>query len=198
VGHHGHQGTEMPKYKNYYSPIEGAPQHIINADREEHAALRRALAHGFSERSIRDQQPIIKPYIDLLIERLRQKCDDGTTMQDMVMWYNYTMFDVIGDLSLGESFGCLESGEYHPWVRSFFKLAQTGTYLYGASWWPVLQKMIIKCIPKSQIQEQIQMFLMAVRKTKKRMDMVETRADFAQALLDRRDKIVSSLQHVAP
>ncbi|KAG9251084.1 cytochrome P450 ClCP1 [Emericellopsis atlantica] len=190
----GHQTTEMPKYKNYYSPVAGTPQHIVNAEREEHAALRRALSHGFSERSIRDQQTIIKPYIDLLIERLHQKCDNGVTTQDMVMWYNYTMFDVIGDLSFGESFGCLESGEYHPWVRSFFNLAQTGTYLYGASWWPTLQKMIIRSIPKKSIQEQIQMYMMAVQKTKKRMDMVETRADFAQALLDRRDKIGLNMQ----
>lgn len=38
-------------------------------------------------------------------------------MVDLITWLNFFTFDVIGDLSFGESpFSCLAAGEYHPWV----------------------------------------------------------------------------------
>lgn len=32
-------------------------------------------------------------------------------------WFNWTTFDVIGDLGFGSSFGCLKNSAYHPWVQ---------------------------------------------------------------------------------
>lgn len=40
---------------------------------------------------------------------------------DIVRWFNFATFDIIGDLTFGESFGCLESGELHPWIAWVFK-----------------------------------------------------------------------------
>lgn len=102
MGHHGSKNSEMQKYNNYYRPVKGTPTHIINASREEHAGLRRTLAHGFSERRLREQQPIIGGYINLLIQRLGEKSENGTKALDMCTWYNCCMFDVIGDLAFGE------------------------------------------------------------------------------------------------
>lgn len=102
MGHHGSHAAEMQKYEHYYRPVPEIPTHILNSNREEHAALRRALSHGFSEKRIREQQPIIKQYLDLFIQRLKEKSDNGAAPLDMVAWYNYTLFDVIGDLAFGE------------------------------------------------------------------------------------------------
>lgn len=94
--------AEMEKWKNFYRPVEGQPTDIVNAGREEHALLRRTMAHGFSDRSMREQQPLIKGYIDLLIRRLREHGEDGKKPVDLAAWYNFTTFDVIGDLAFGE------------------------------------------------------------------------------------------------
>ena len=44
----------------------------------------------------------------------------------MVQWLNFTTFDIIGDLSLGESFHCLEESHYHSWLSILFTQFRTG------------------------------------------------------------------------
>lgn len=100
MGHKTQGGAEFQKSEAFYRPVEDMPIDIISANREEHSVLRRTLAHGFSDRSMREQQPIIKKYIDLLVQKLRDNCDTGAV--NMAAWYNYTTFDVIGDLAFGE------------------------------------------------------------------------------------------------
>jgi cytochrome P450 len=94
-------GEEFAKWEQHYRPVPGMTIDIVSAGREEHALLRRCLAHGFSDRSMREQQPLIKKYIDLLITRLRERAKPGNKV-DMAAWYNWTTFDVIGDLAFGE------------------------------------------------------------------------------------------------
>jgi cytochrome P450 len=93
--------AEMLKWDKFYKPVDGVPSDIVNAGREEHALLRRAMAHGFSDRSMREQQPLIKGYVDMLIRRLRENGEGGKKL-DIMAWYNFTTFDVIGDLAFGE------------------------------------------------------------------------------------------------
>ncbi|RYP20696.1 hypothetical protein DL765_002646 [Monosporascus sp. GIB2] len=112
--------SEMLKSRTFYAAIRALPLSIINADSEEHSRYRRALSHGFSESSMRQQEPLIARYVDLLLERLAQECGGGRRALNMETWYNYTTFDIIGDLVFGHSFDCLETAEYHPWI-SFIK-----------------------------------------------------------------------------
>ena len=49
----------------------------------------------FSEKALKDQQPLITSYVDKLISRLHEqtaKAEAATV--DLVRWYNYTTFDV--------------------------------------------------------------------------------------------------------
>lgn len=59
---------------------------------------------------------MIQRHIDHLIRRLHEKC--STESSDMTVWFNWATFDIIGDLAFGESFGCLEKAETHPWIAS--------------------------------------------------------------------------------
>jgi cytochrome P450 len=97
----GGGAEDMLKYERFYRPVEDVPRDIVNAGREEHALLRRTMAHGFSDRSMREQQPVIKGYIDLLVGKLMERSEKGEVV-DLAAWYNYTTFDVIGDLAFGE------------------------------------------------------------------------------------------------
>ncbi len=139
---------EMEKSSTFYRGRGIAPN-IISETRENHTLLRKQLAHGFSDRSMREQEPIINSYVDLLIRRLRENCTveqtysdekDSTTTQamatpkalDLKEWYNWTTFDVIGDLAFGESFGCLNNISYHPWVKAIANTIRTGAYFRAA------------------------------------------------------------------
>lgn len=84
MGHRAAGQDEMEKSHRVYRAIKDQPVTLISAKREEHSLVRRQLAHGFSERSMREQQPIITGYIDLLIKRLYENCDGGKAKLDMV------------------------------------------------------------------------------------------------------------------
>lgn len=118
-------GAEIPKHEGFYVLHKDMPRSITNAGRDQHTMLRRGLAHGFSERSMQNQEPIIRGYVDLLMSRLTENCqetesDDTITAQplNLTSWYNWTTFDIIGDLTMGSPFHCLERVDYHPWVKA--------------------------------------------------------------------------------
>jgi len=77
--------------------------------------MRRMLAHAFSTKALMEQEDIIQGYVDLLIKRVGQRYAEKERGPDgeycnLVKWYNYTTFDIIGDLAFGEStaFSCLQ------------------------------------------------------------------------------------------
>ena len=119
---------EMDKFHTFYR-TKGEVLSISSGDREYHGILRRQLAHGFSDKALREQEPLIGKYIDLLIERLHEHSVDPDRVDtetggkarkplNMVSWYNWTTFDVIGDLVFGEPFGSLDRGDWDPWVAA--------------------------------------------------------------------------------
>ncbi|RSL59492.1 hypothetical protein CEP53_005776 [Fusarium sp. AF-6] len=126
------------KYERFYRP-NGGPTDIANSSGTEHQVLRRLLSNGFSDRSLREQEPIVKRYVDLLLQRLHENSERPV---DIISWYNYTTFDVIGDLAFGEPFGCLDNSDYHPWVRIIFEMARFGTVNQTAGYFPLLRSVL--------------------------------------------------------
>ena len=47
--------------------------------------------------------------------------------------------DIIGDLALGESFGCLENAELHPWVKTLNNFLRGMIYAATARWYPLFE-----------------------------------------------------------
>ncbi|KAL4810615.1 benzoate 4-monooxygenase cytochrome P450 [Aspergillus unguis] len=126
-GHKKAGEPEMPKDKQWYVPDPNAQQ-IIFSDRERHSHFRRLLSHGFSDRALRGQEPLLRKYTDLLIANLSKASKSGQPV-NVVQWYNSITFDIIGDLTFGEPFGCLETGILHPWIRDMFLTIRGTLYL---------------------------------------------------------------------
>ncbi|OQE09481.1 hypothetical protein PENVUL_c006G00923 [Penicillium vulpinum] len=119
---------QRPKDQHYLSIGPNQTPSILRADDQTHARHRRSLSHGFSEGSLQRQEVIVKGYVDLLIQRLHGLAEPGSATVDMACWYNYTTFDIIGDLAFGESFGCLQNSQYHFWVSVIFSHFRTATW----------------------------------------------------------------------
>lgn len=100
---------DMIKDPEFYVRNPDAPT-IVNGNHEEHARYRRLYSPGFSARSLREQEPLIQNYVNMFISSLSRLCENGETSTDMVQWFNFVTFDIIGDLAFGEPFGCLENG----------------------------------------------------------------------------------------
>lgn len=80
-------GGEMPKDPQMYGNTTAGALSIFSAPSHRHGQLRRLLSHGFSEKALRFQEPIIQRYLDLFIRRLRDLGARGEDV-DIVTWYN--------------------------------------------------------------------------------------------------------------
>jgi cytochrome P450 len=69
---------------------------------------RRGLASGFSDKALRDQEPLLNKPFDLLMQRFHENAGKAI---DISAWFEFLTFDIIGDLTFGEDFGCLENSK---------------------------------------------------------------------------------------
>jgi cytochrome P450 len=124
-----------------------------------HGKKRRFLAHAFSAQALKSQEPIVHSYCDLFVRQVEQY-SRGPEGVNLVKWYNWFTFDVIGDLAFGEAFGCLESGEKllyyllpltqsnktctasdHPWVSLVLELSASITWIDLLRRFPLVQRL---------------------------------------------------------
>ncbi|KAI0096560.1 cytochrome P450 [Daldinia grandis] len=92
---------------------------ILGAPREVHRRMRRQLSLAFSDGALSEQEATISRYVGMLLDKIEEHSQGGRYI-DIVEWLNFTTFDVVGDLALGDSFHSLENNAYHPWVRLIF------------------------------------------------------------------------------
>ncbi|KAH8651351.1 putative cytochrome P450 [Xylariales sp. PMI_506] len=178
---------EMVKAPIFSRMVRCSPTTILNADREEHSMLRRALSHGFSDSSMRQQEPIISKFVKLLIDRLRQEGQRGQRALNLATWFNWTTFDLVSDLVFGESFHCLETVNYHPWVDSIMKSVRFHALMLALNYSGF--GFVVQAIHKiggflafSKIQEYTNSML------KSRLSMGEGRNDLFEGLAKRRQE----------
>lgn len=181
-GHRKHGAGENGK-----DPIHmaRARKNIIGADRHDHARYRRVMAHGFSAQAMLNQQPIILKYVNMLFERLRDLAQRGSGPIDLVSWFNYTTFDIIGDLSFGEPFGCLESSTYHPWVRLIFDSLKNAAWAVNMNRYPALAGVLKFLIPKEIANKLAENKLLTEEKVRKRLSMAYERPDLMEVMISR-------------
>ncbi|KAJ5930882.1 cytochrome P450 monooxygenase [Penicillium verhagenii] len=186
MGHKNGQ-PEMAKANWFYRPIP-QPLHIANEDHEEHKRLRRQMAHGFSEKGMREQEPLIRKYVDLLLEKLHDASKTGGPIV-LSDWYNFTTFDIIGDLAFGEPFGCLQGSNYDDWMKSIFESGRFGTILQGLSFYPLLKNIMLAMVPESLKEAQRKHTDLTKAKMNRRMAITEERPDLIEGLLKKRDEL---------
>lgn len=195
---------------------ENAPVTLFVAPREEHGKLRRQMAHGFSDKAMRLQEPIITQYVDLLLKRLHENAADGTKAvgmvrcrlapvsmdsgslilfcadrltlccRDRVQLYH---FDIVGDLAFGESFQCLENGDYHPWVAMVFDALKLSAYYQAASFFPVLKNQLLRLAPKFLLKQRDGHQANTLEKVLRRVKMGAGRPDLIDGLLRKGDEL---------
>ncbi|KAI0599773.1 cytochrome P450 [Biscogniauxia sp. FL1348] len=118
----GHQ--EFLKDPTWWRTQPKKPKYLI-IDPESHARIRKLLAPGFTPRALRSQEPILNRYVNLLVERLceyvGENVDEKGTEINVLPWFNFTTFDIFGDLGFGESFDWLQNSRYHPMQQAHFQ-----------------------------------------------------------------------------
>lgn len=167
---------EWPKHPRRTQKTPNGIPNILGAEKEPHARYRRLLAHAFSEKGLREQEGLIGGYVNLLIERLSELAKAGkvTTIVD---WYNMTVFDVIGDLSWGASFDCLQTGRVHEWIPAIqgalkFVFQSSVPRALG------LASLVPYLVPKDVQASRAKNYKFASERVKARIDHGQARGDF--------------------
>ena len=158
---------------------------LVTAKRGDHARMRRVLSHAFSTRALRDQEPIVEAYVDLLIKRLHEQiAGEQRGKVDISMWFRWLAFDIAGDLSLGESFECLQKQQLHAWANMIAPFLKADICLATCDrfgiWRHLLTYLVIPTRIKSMMKDH---FAASIEKVSRRMKLGASRADFISASL---------------
>lgn len=145
---YGHGHAEFPKH--YPKGINMDPKKIISSNASDHFRFRRAMLPAFSDKALAQQEPLIKVYVDLLVERLREVSESGNST-DMVQWYNFTTFDLIADLAYGTPLQGLAEGKSNAWLDNISKLMRYMPVLVLIGVAPVLG-LILKLVAGSKVR----------------------------------------------
>jgi cytochrome P450 len=131
---------------------------------------------------------LIQEYVSLLISNMREDAKEGREV-DMVQNFNLVAFDIISDLSFGESFGGLRIRTAHPWIKAFFDIAIIGT---------VMTQLVLLKIPIISILAGVLVLPMLRKrlgvmsytkdKIEKRIDQGTDRPDFMSCVLRHNDE----------
>jgi cytochrome P450 len=102
--------------------VDGVHSIFSELDDIKHGELRRIFANAFSDKALRAQQTLIARYTTQLVDNIRRDLmRDPNREFDAVKLYNFTTFDIMGDLTFGEHLGLLENSSYSDWVRNVFQ-----------------------------------------------------------------------------
>ncbi|KAF2005008.1 cytochrome P450 ClCP1 [Amniculicola lignicola CBS 123094] len=186
-GHHNATSegfTEFDKDRTQYVASMNGVWNILAARATEHGRFRRMFSHSFSEKGMRELQPKIQTYVELLIRGLKESA--GPEFLDILAWYNWTTFDMIGDLAFGESFRCLEEKRTDPWIQAVFDNIKAvpiigAIQVYGLEW------LLPYLIPKRLMKQRILNFDRNVQMIEKRIEQGTSQGDFWDKVIETSD-----------
>lgn len=190
----GHRNglAEMQKFRHFYNPND-EPANIVTAPTHQHAALRKLMAHSFSDKSLRKQEPIIMKYVHKLINALDERSEGGKETVDVNSWFNYCTFDIIGDLSFGDGFGFIEDPR-DGFLKSLIKNSGRAAVMFAARHYPIVGELVLWYLSKTP--GDMEVMFEAGRRMGARLQSGEKRPDFLQPLLDGRESLGLSVMEL--
>lgn len=131
-------------------------ENLISASELDHARFRKVLAPAFSEKAVREQEPMIQRHVGILLSKFREAIDHGKkeegAVMDLLQWLNYTFFDIIGDFVWGSSFNCLTLEKEHPWIQVIAQFKNA--LMVGAlKFYPPVDRVLNAVTPKSAMAD---------------------------------------------
>ncbi|KAI0465973.1 cytochrome P450 monooxygenase-like protein [Xylaria cf. heliscus] len=118
---YGHISKGKKRFlKTEFYDLGKIPRITSARDPEVHARQRKAMAHAFSLKALRDQEVLIHEYVDLFISQLEKLGKAGRKGINVSEVFNWLTFDIIGELSFGESFNAVTEGRTPYWISLIF------------------------------------------------------------------------------
>lgn len=150
--------------------MNGSP-HLVQARDAVHSRQRKIFTPAFSDRALKQQEPLFLKYTEQLLKKLKESIEQHPGKPvDMVRMYNFFTFDVMGDLTFGEPLHMLENAEYDPWVSTIFDGLRFVTKLGILLDYKLLFKAIRAVLPRSWNKKRYGHFQHSVTRVTKRLE----------------------------
>ena len=184
---YGQRQSGYAKFKKNYDTFHQDQSDLAHslfiADDADHLRMRKHLAHAFSDRALREQEPIIQGHIDTLIRSLRDQACDGSKNVNLVDWFNYVAFDIVADLSFGEPFDTLSDDGHRPWVKILSKAWKVFTFVSAFKSITPSGRFFRFLVPTSLIRKQLDNFNIILARVRTRTQSKRDRPDFISSMV---------------
>lgn len=175
-------GKSFVRDPKWYANLTEGQDDIIVANEAGHSHFRKIFSPFFSDKALRQNESVIVRNIDLLVQKLQEHIKGTGGVADMVKWYNWATFDIIGDLIYGESFDCLKKADYHPWLAVVLQNIRLSSYVALMERYSFLKVIIMSLLPPHLLEKR-NMHLDVIReKCGRRLDLKTTDHSIVSAL----------------
>lgn len=179
-------GQSFQKNPLWVSRQKNNASSILSAKDQDHHRIRRLISHAFSEKTLREQEPILQEYIGVLMKRLYDQVQAGWGygVVNLVDWFSWTTFDIVGELGFSETFGCLSSSEHHDWSSMVFSHFKAASLVTSVKFYPFLEKLLRMLLPV-EVKNRQEHFQLSKEKVHRRLRGAgKSRNDFMSYVLD--------------
>lgn len=116
--------------------LSGAFSTHSEIDVHKHAFRRRVLDHAFSDSALRSAEQFIHDNVSIWLKYLGNEAKQGewTAAKNMGHWCSYLGYDIMGDLTYGRRFNCIESEEHRHVTQM---MLDSTKLVYVVSWKPI-------------------------------------------------------------
>ncbi|KAF6235303.1 hypothetical protein HO173_006498 [Letharia columbiana] len=194
---HRQPGEGFRKNPAFFQPATNGVHSILTSEGDAHSRVRRTLLPAFSDKALSEQQDILQHFTGQLIEKLGDRVKDtGSKPVDLFEWYIWTTFDLIGDLSFGEPFNCLELARFTEWVELVFNAFKTFAFVNISKQLSPLDKIVRLMIPKSMKARQDKVFNLNCDKVDRRIASKSDHPDFLSYIIKSREGVAMPIQEL--
>lgn len=154
------------------------PTNILNAPDEEHQRIRRAWSYGFSDQSLKSQEPLIAAEVDKLMGKLREAAKENEAVVDIAEWFGFCIYDISGSLTFGASYGCLDSAAFHESLQLATYSIKASVLMAACRYFPLMFKLMTWTIARTAQSKQKQHVSFSQQKVRERLQKPTGRPDF--------------------
>ncbi|KAI1339861.1 putative cytochrome P450 [Xylariaceae sp. FL0016] len=105
----------FPKSDLFYDV--GVRNLVFEMDPNEHAKLYKLFAPAFRTSALRSQEHVIHEHMDIFLNQLRRLGTEGGKSINIAAWLEWLTFDIIGQLTFGESFHEVANAKPDDWTK---------------------------------------------------------------------------------
>ncbi|KAK7525878.1 cytochrome P450 [Phyllosticta citriasiana] len=181
----GNNKAPFAKEPAHYPLPPDMPAGLLqDLDDASHRRQRQVFSAAFSERALKDQEPLLRTHVERLMTRLTELINQDVDITD---YLNFVAFDIMGDLAMGASLGLLvdRDSEFAPWVRTAvgsikLLIIRSALGFYA----PVLAKVLLSVLAKPLKKKREEHGKHTIAQVTKRLSTQTDRPDFWTLVLN--------------